>query len=402
MSDFLAQSLADDPVVITGMGSISGGAASLEELWAMVLNGQSAYRTLAGERDQSFLTSPVGTELQAKDLPGFHKLDRTAQLLWQAVLEATLQHADQLQPQRTALVVGSSRGSFHKVLEQSKTPRPQPSHATNTIVSSTAGAIAQHLSLLGPVESVSTACTSGLTALIRGAEMLILGHADTVIIGAVDSYLHPAVLAPLQAAGVLGSRQASEHAMRPFSADRNGFVPGEAACALVLTRASKAGSPLARVRSWASANDTAGRAQLHSDGRTLARTMTRTCELAQCNPGEIDALSLHGTATPMNDAVEAAAYQKVFSETGCRPPAIATKPSTGHCLGATSLLEIALSVKCLETQTLPHVFSTEHLDSELSLDLVLGAARSCSLRLMMSNSTAFWGATASVLLEAAS
>ena len=255
--------------------------------------------------------------------------------------------------------------------------------------------LADWLQLSGPAYVISTACTSSARALMSAQRLLDLGLCDAVLCGGVDS------LCKLTLNGFSALEAVSEQRCNPFSVNRNGINIGEAAVLFLMTKNAGNSQPIALLGSGASSDahhisapEPTGRGALQAMGKALSR--------AGLQPGQIDYLNLHGTATQHNDAMESLAVTALFPH---GVPCSSTKPMTGHTLGAAGALEAAfcwLSL-CSENQEHalpPHIWDGQP-DPELpTLKWVTPADRLTSIapRYLMSNSFAFGGNNVSLII----
>ena len=246
----------------------------------------------------------------------------------------------------------------------------------------------------GPAYTVSTACSSSAKALVSARSLLRLGVCDAVIAGGVDS------LCPLTACGFTALEAISPVLSNPFSRNRRGLNLGEAAALFLLTRESTG----IQLRGAGESSDHHHMSAPDPAGGGAERAMRAALLDADAKAEEILYLNLHGTGTPLNDAMESKAVERVL---GLDVPCSSTKPMTGHTLGAAGAAEIAFCWMMLESERrgeialAPHVFDGEQ-DSELAAIrfAVNGEkVRVRGRRLMLSNAFGFGGNNCSVLLE---
>lgn len=228
--------------------------------------------------------------------------------------------------------------------------------------------IAQRFDLRGPALTIASACASGGHALARGRSLILEGRADAVLCGAADASLQPLLLASYQRLGLL-ARCGGDPARvcRPFAADRDGFFVGEGAAAFVLTSleiAERLGLAVqARLVSTASGATAAGLMTMPTDGAALARVGAAALQRGGIEPGQVDLVSLHGTATVDGDLNEVRALEQIFGPwvawvaRAAEVPVMATKPLHGHLLGAACAVESALLVRSMTTGRLPPTFT---------------------------------------------
>lgn len=417
MNPRLREVLKSDPIVITGMGAVSAAGLDVKSLWQAVVRKESSAQWMD-------LPQPGGGTMRLVGFPcpeiqwASHPWAGMARRLDPAgkwALHAAWQAADQAKlferpvaPERMGVICGSSRGpkakweEAHELMQRGR--RMRPTLAATTTLAASAGALAQVLEARGPSWLTSAACASGAFAIIAAAEQIILGNADVMVAGGADQALHSLVCAGLKAAGVLAKSDADPRDWaRPFCADRTGLVPGDGAGVLVLESLSSARrrgiEPLAVLAGWGSAISPEGLAGMDAHGCGLQRTMRCAMAVAGISPPEIDYINAHGTGTVTNDAAEAAAIAAVFGE--FPPVCTSSKSITGHCLGATPALEAILCVEALRENVQPRAFPSEGWEPAFESARPSGNNRR-PLQTALSNSAAFWGFSASLLLTSPS
>jgi len=239
----------------------------------------------------------------------------------------------------------------------------------------------------GPAWVVSTACSSSAKVLGSARRLLQAGMADAVLVGGADSLCHTTVRG-------FGSLQAlSPRPCRPFSAQRDGTSIGEGAAFMLLER--QADGP-ARLLGVGESSDAHHMSHPHPEGIGAQAAMAEALAQAGLPGAAVDYVNAHGTATPANDAVEAQAIERVVG----RAVAVAsTKGYTGHLLGAAGITEAVLAVLAIERGFVPESLGAEPLDAAVAVDVVR-AGRRRPVRLVLSNSFAFGGSNAAVLLGA--
>jgi 3-oxoacyl-[acyl-carrier-protein] synthase II len=254
--------------------------------------------------------------------------------------------------------------------------------------------------------TLSATCASGAVAISYAAEQLLLGHAEVMLAGGADAVRNGLVFPGMAGAGLLGSHAEAGRVCRPFEASRNGLLLGEGAGFLVLERASHAAArgarPLARLAGWGQTmHDGAGKTGLSEDGGALAGAMRRALTMAgiespAAGGWEVGYVNAHGTGTPLNDRAEVAALRTVFGDR--LPPVSSTKPVTGHCLGATPVMEAVVAMAALAGGWLPPQPECQEVDPGLApLAVPREAGLALGEGLAMSNSLGFWGYHASLI-----
>ncbi|SHF36258.1 3-oxoacyl-[acyl-carrier-protein] synthase-1 [Microbulbifer donghaiensis] len=246
---------------------------------------------------------------------------------------------------------------------------------------------ARYLQLQGPQLTVSTACSSSANAFASARRLLALGACDAVVVGGVDT------LCGMTVKGFHSLSALSGGHTLPFSANRDGINLGEAGAVFIMTR--EPGS--VRLRGVAASSDAHHMSAPHPEGRGAEASMRGALADAGLEAADIDYLNLHGTGTPHNDAMEAAAVQRVL---GAEVPCSSTKPITGHTLGAAGALEAAFCWLALQRGQLPpHRYDGVYDESIARLQLCDENTAPRALRFAMSNSFAFGGSNCTLILE---
>lgn len=251
--------------------------------------------------------------------------------------------------------------------------------------------------------TLSTGCTAGLDALGAGYDAVASGRTERVLVVSAEATMCPIVLAAFQKIGALSDRDVEpHHASCPFSTERDGFVLGEGAAAVVLEHVPEAlargATPLVEVLGWASVSSAYHMTRIRTSGEDIAASVRQALDDAGLPADAVEALDAHGTSTPLNDASESAAYHDVFGARANRLPVVAQKGVTGHALGASNLLEIAGLTRYLTTGALPPTANTTAATLDVDLDLVLDEPRLAEPEIVLKTSSGFSGIhTATVL-----
>ena len=287
--------------------------------------------------------------------------------------------------------------AFHHKLLEVRAPEMAARRTPGSIPS----LIAARHSLAGPTMSVMTACAAGTQAIGDAARWIRSGHADVVVAGASDSEIYPMGVASFCLLRALSTRNDDPPgASRPFSATRDGFVLGEGAGVLVLEelgRARARGAKLyAEVVGFGSACDSFRVTDPHPDGVGAVLAMTRALAQAKLDPKDVDYLNAHGTSTPLNDRIEAAAVRKVF---GDRIAVTSTKSMIGHLTVAAGAVEAIATILSMREQVAHPTINLHDRDPQCDLDVVANEARPMRIDIAISNSFAFGGQCASLILQ---
>lgn len=239
----------------------------------------------------------------------------------------------------------------------------------------------------GPSWIVSTACSSSAKVLGSARRLLAAGLADAVLVGGADSLCHTTLRG-------FGSLQAlSERPCRPFSSARDGTSIGEGAAFMLLERD---GEGPARLLGVGESSDAHHMSHPRPDGEGAEAAMVEALAQAGLSGAEVDHVNAHGTATPANDVIEARAIHRVV---GPGVPVTSTKGYTGHMLGAAGITEAVFAVLAIEHGFVPACLGADPVDPAVELDVVR-ATRRLRIRNVLSNSFAFGGSNAAVLLGA--
>jgi 3-oxoacyl-[acyl-carrier-protein] synthase II len=313
---------------------------------------------------------------------------------------------------RVGVVIGSGIGGFeviereHRTLLERGPDRVSPFFILSSIINLAAGHVSVRLGAKGPNSAVATACTTGAHAIGDASRLIGAGYADAMICGGAEAAITPLGVAGFAAMRALSQRNDDPaHASRPWDVGRDGFVVGEGAGILVLeemTHAMGRGVPiLAELAGYGMSADAHHLTAPPDDGDGVARVMQAVLDDAGMAPSDIQYLNAHATSTPLGDAAEAHAIERVFGDASARLAVSSTKSMTGHLLGGAGALEAGLTVLAIQTQTAPPTINLDHPDPEIRLDLVPHAARPVRIEAAMTNSFGFGGTNASLIFKRA-
>ena len=401
-------------IAVTGIGPVTPIGTGVEDFWTGLITGRSGAGPIT-RFDATDFKSKVAAEIHDFEITDYlparnaRRLDRFSQLAYAA---ATLAMADagmkpsDPDPARVGMVIGSGIGGIGLWEEEhtqmlKRGPRfVSPSLIAMMIPNAAAGSLAIEFGFTGPNECTVTACASSGHAIARGMEYIRTGAADVVLVGGAESCISPMSVASFCSARALTTRNDDpDHASRPFDAERDGFVIGEAATVLVFESMDHARGRGARILAeavgYGLSSDAYHVVAPHPDGAGATAAMIAALEDAQIGPGEVGYINAHATSTPLGDASEAKAVRKVFGSQP--PPTSATKSMTGHLLGAAGATEAAASILAMVRGKLPPTINYEQPDPECDLDVVPNTARDAKVDVVMSNSFGFGGHNVSVL-----
>ncbi|MFG2334012.1 beta-ketoacyl-[acyl-carrier-protein] synthase family protein [Streptomyces sp. NPDC048604] len=402
-------------IAVTGVGLLTSAGADAVTSWQGVCSGVSPAAIDPELGDVPVPLSCRVPEFDAAALLGraVWRTDRFVHLALaaacQAVTDAGLDTAT-WDGARVGVIVGvgteskqTSVAALRKYLDHSYATL-SPLTVPRSTVNAAAAEICIALGARGPSMAVTTACASGATALGTARDLLLADRCDIVLAGGTEAPCHPLTSLSFSQMGALSTRvHDPQGASRPFERDRDGFVLAEGAGVLVLERASDARARGARPQAYfcgyGSATDGYHYAAAHPEGAGFEQAFTAALADADLHETDIGHINAHGTATPMNDQIEAAALRRLFN--GHPPPVTSTKGVTGHTLGAAGAIEAVLATLTLRHQTIPPTANLDQLDPAIDLDVVAKKPRPHRMQAVISNSFGFGGHNAVLVLRQA-
>jgi 3-oxoacyl-(acyl-carrier-protein) synthase len=255
----------------------------------------------------------------------------------------------------------------------------------------------------GEVRSVVAACATGLVALSQGAALIASGLADTVLVVAADATIHPLFVASFARMGVLAKWSSTPaDACRPFSADRTGFVLSEGSAAMVLQADSATrtdGRPAVRVCGWCLGNQAGHLVQPNDSGDALAHFIATAIRRSGWTTDSVGLVHAHGTATLAGDLAETRAIRTAFGRAPGRFPVLASKPITGHMLGAAGLAQAVITRCALQAGVVPPTANLNHPDPACDLDCNPQGPRPMSAGRALCLASGFGGSSAALAME---
>jgi 3-oxoacyl-[acyl-carrier-protein] synthase II len=396
-------------VVVTGLGAVCGWGAGTEALWRGLLGAGTAiapFRRFDAARYRTQLAAEVPGELGEGAAPRGPRgrlslADRFAlAAAGEALAQAELRAGEDTR--EAGVFFGSSTGGmweserYYAHLLGRADGRPRLAWVASQQYNGPGDAVARWAEVEGPVETLSSACTSGALAIAAAADSLREGEVEMALAGGSDS------LCQLTYAGFNSLRAVDAEPCRPFRAERAGMSLGEGAAVLVLETLAHARArgarPLAELLAGASSCDAHHMTAPAPDGRGAVDAGRRALAEAGIAPDEVDFVNAHGTGTPLNDAAEWEAIRALLGERAGTVPVTAPKGSVGHLLGAAGALEAVATVLCLTHRCVHPTTPGGTLD--LPARLVLGEAMpEQDLRVGLSINLAFGGSNAALLFS---
>jgi 3-oxoacyl-[acyl-carrier-protein] synthase II len=259
---------------------------------------------------------------------------------------------------------------------------------------------------LGPLSTINTACASSGQSIGQALHQIRRGDADVMLAGGSDSIAGVIYLAAFCLLGAVSARNADPAgASRPFDKQRDGFVASEGAAMVVLEErehALRRGARIyAELRGYGDTANAYRVTDLPEDGEGIIRAMEQAAADGGVDLATIDYINAHGTSTPLNDRIEAAAIDAVFTRRGLRPLVSSTKSSTGHLISAAGAVELAFCALALRDQIVPPTCNLEATDCSPTVAFVAKTARRQPLRVALSNLLGFGGSNATLTVAAA-
>ena len=402
-------------VVVTGMGVASPLGNNLADFWDGLLRGDSGVKSLDGSIFSGLHTRMGGVvwdfeEGQHFDKKEARRMSRSSQLGLVAAKEAICQaklENEAVDRLGVGVLVGSSIGGysaadpFYKGFYMSE--RISPFTIPISMNIGPGANISIKYGFQGPLLNVDAACATAAQSIGYAFNMIRSGMLQVAVTGAADTPFSPGVVAAWWALRAVSSRDDSPaNACRPFSADRDGMVLGEGAGILVLEAESHAlrrGVPiLAEIKGFGTSADSSHLTQPTLIGPALA--MKRALENADLSLDEIDYINAHATGTRWNDQNETKAIKDVFGQRAYKIPIVGNKAALGHSIGGSGALELIGCILSLRDQVVPPTINYKVPDPECDLDYVTEGKRNLPLRNIMSNSFAFGGSNAVLIVGA--
>ena len=277
--------------------------------------------------------------------------------------------------------------------EQKGPRRINPFFIPSALVNMLGGFISIEYALKGPNLASVTACAAGTHAIIEAAKTIMLNGADAMLVIGSESSICPVGIGGFAAMKALSDRNDEPlKASRPFDKERNGFVMGEGAGALVLEEyesAKKRGAKIyAELIGFGESGDANHITTPAPQGEGALRAMKAALKMANTS---VDYINAHGTSTAYNDLYETMALKVAFGGKDSVPPVSSTKGQIGHCLGAAGAIEAVISIMAMQEGILPPTINQESKDPECDLDYIPNTARQAKVNAVMSNSFGFGG-----------
>jgi 3-oxoacyl-[acyl-carrier-protein] synthase II len=408
-------------VVITGLGALTPIGNTVPEYWTNLLNGVSGAAPITRFNAEKFKTR-FACELKNFDATDFldrktvRKMDpftRYAVVASQEAVEDSGLDMETIDHDRAGVIWGSGIGGLRTFQDEvtafsegDGTPRFNPFFIPKMIADISAGYISIKYQFRGPNFVTVSACASATNAIIDAFTYIRIGHADIMVSGGSEAAVTEAGVGGFNAMKALSERNDDpETASRPFDKDRDGFVLGEGAGALILEEYEHAKARGARIYAELIGGGMSADAYHitapHPEGIGATNVMINALKDANLDPSKIDYINVHGTSTPLGDISETMAIKRVFGEHAYKLNISSTKSMTGHLLGAAGAIEAIASILAINNHLIPptinHFTDDEKLDNKLNL--TFNTAQKREVNIALSNTFGFGGHNTSIIFR---
>jgi 3-oxoacyl-[acyl-carrier-protein] synthase II len=407
-------------VVVTGLGILCPIGNAVQEAWDNALAGKPGITRIT-RFDPSRLASQIAGEVKGFDVAPYmspkeaRRMDLFIHYGMAAGLQAWRDGGLQVTPEnaeRVGVNFGSGIGglplieSMHAELEKNGPRRISPFFIPGSIINMIAGLLSIEIGAKGPNLAMVTACTTSTHCIGEAAKSIRYGEADVMIAGGAEAVVTELAIGGFAAARALSTRNDDPAAAsRPWDKDRDGFVLGEGAGAMLLEEYEHARARGARiyceVAGYGVSADAFHMTAPPEDGDGGYRAMRNALKDANLSPDAVDYINAHGTSTPLGDVAETKAIKRLL---GARAPKVAvnsTKSMTGHLLGAAGGIEAVFTALALLHQVSPPTINLRTPDPACDLDYVPNEARRMPIRVALSNSFGFGGTNGTLILARA-
>ncbi len=405
-------------VVVTGLGALTPIGNNIEQYWESLVNGVSGAAPITYFDAAKFKTR-FACELKDFNATDFinrkdaRKMDRFTQYAMVASDEAIADselNLDEINKFRVGVIWGAGIGGLETFQNEAMnfgagdgTPRFNPFFIPKMIADIAPGHISIKNGFMGPNYTTVSACASSANAMIDALNYIRLGHCDVIVTGGSEAAVTYAGVGGFNAMHALSTNNENhKSASRPFDSERDGFVLGEGAGAIILEEyehAKARGAKIyAEVIGGGMSSDAHHMTAPHPDGIGVIAVMKNCLENAGIKPEDVDHINTHGTSTPLGDVAELKAISEVFGEHAKNININSTKSMTGHLLGAAGAIESIASILAMKHSLVPPTINHVNVDENINpdLNLTLNKAQKKEIKVAMSNTFGFGGHNACV------
>jgi len=408
-------------VVVTGLGAITPIGNNVQDYWNALSNGVSGAAHIT-QFDASKFKTQFACEVKNFDVTQFidrkeaRRMDRYAQFAMVACDEA-VKHCgidlETVDKDRVGVIWGSGIGGLKTFLDEvtafakgDGTPRFSPFFIPMMIADIAAGLISIRFGFRGPNFTTVSACASSTNAISDAFYYIKMGKSDMMITGGSEACVNEAAVGGFNAMKALSERNDDPAtASRPFDLDRNGFVLGEGAGALVLEELEHALARGAKIYGeivgCGASADAYHLTAPHPDGLGATKVMQYALQESGLKPTDIDYINVHGTSTPLGDPQEIKAIQNIFGEHAYRLNISSTKSMTGHLLGGAGAIETLACLMAINTGIIPPTINhfTDDPAFDSRLNLTFNKSQKREVKVALSNTFGFGGHNASIIVK---
>ena len=405
-------------VVVTGLGALTPIGNNIEEYWASLVNGVSGAAPIT-HFDASKFKTRFACEVKNFTVTDFmnrkdaRKMDKFTQYAMVASDEAIADSGldlETINKLRVGVIWGAGIGGLetfqNEVLNFASgdgTPKFNPFFIPKMIADIAPGNISIKNGFMGPNYTTVSACASSANAMIDALNYIRLGHCDVIVTGGSEAAVTIAGMGGFNSMHALSTRnESAETASRPFDAERDGFVLGEGAGAIVLEEyeyAKARGAKIyAEVIGGGMSSDAHHMTAPHPEGIGVIAVMKNCLENSGIQPEDVDHINTHGTSTPLGDVAELKAISEVFGDHAKNININSTKSMTGHLLGAAGAIESIASILAMKHGIVPPTINHSTVDENINpdLNLTLNKPQKRAIKVAMSNTFGFGGHNACV------
>jgi 3-oxoacyl-[acyl-carrier-protein] synthase II len=406
-------------VVVTGLGTLSPVGNTADEFWTALVQGRSGVGMITRFDTTGYPTRIAGEVRNFDPLDFVDKKEarRLDPYLQYAIASAVLAVQDaaldtgKVDGNRFGVLIGSGIGGISTLLESHRNliekgpDRVSPFFIPMLIANMASGLVSMRFGAKGPNSAVVTACATGNHAIGDSFKIIQRADADIMIAGGSEAIIIPLTIAGFCSMKAMSTRNDEPtKAMRPFDANRDGFVAGEGAGILVLESLDHALARDARIYAeivgYGMTGDAHHMTAPDPEGDGAARAMAAAVRDAGLDVSDVGYINAHGTSTQYNDKFESIAIKRVFGEHARRLAVSSTKSMTGHLLGAAGGVEAIATVLALHHGVLPPTINYETPDPDCDLDYIPNQARKQDVEVALSNAFGFGGTNATLAFRA--
>ncbi|MBO6535264.1 MAG: beta-ketoacyl-ACP synthase II [Balneolaceae bacterium] len=406
-------------VVVTGIGALTPIGNNVESFWDNLVKGESGAGPITKFEAEKFKTrfacelkdfNPEETldrkEVRKNDSYVVYALHTSLQAIEHSGLDL-----DTINKERTGVIWATGVGGFETFEEElldfadrDRVPRFSPYYTPKTIPNMASGIVAIKFGFMGINQTVTSACASSNNAIMDAFNYIRLGKADIIVTGGSEAAITNASVGGFSAMRALSTNNDNpKAASRPFDVDRDGFVMGEGAGALILEdydhAKARGANIICEVLGAASTADAYHLSATHPEGLGAKNAIKLALEEANLTISDIDYINAHATSTPVGDISELKAIRAVIGDSGASPSISGTKSMTGHLLGAAGAVEAIAGIKAMEHNLVPPTINVDNLDPATEgLDIVINEPKEREINYVMSDTFGFGGHNTIVIL----